>query len=74
MDILTIVTGWLGSSIEQYQKRVLASSNEAVNVQLQRLMRNYLANQTTFDDAIDEFLVIYNWRGGAGHIVAYVRS
>lgn len=52
-----VVTGWLSSSIEQFQKCVLSEQNDNINNSLHRMMTDYFANNTEFEDVIDEFLV-----------------
>lgn len=57
LDVLTIAIGWVGSSIEQYERRVSAQQNEELNMKLHRLQRDYFAQIATFEDVIDELLV-----------------
>lgn len=56
---MTIVIGWLGSSIEQFERRMSAQRNEELNMKLQRLQHDYFAQINTFDTTIDHILVIY---------------
>lgn len=59
LDVVTVVSGWMGSAIEQQQKRLVLERREDINCKLMLLMQRFISNTITFNEVIAEILVHY---------------
>lgn len=52
-----MVSGWMGSAIEQHQRRIVIKRREDINCKLLTLMQEFVDNTDLFDVVMNEILV-----------------
>lgn len=57
MDIVTVIIGWMGSAIEQHQRRILLKMREEISSNMIALTQRLLADAHQFESVISEVLV-----------------
>lgn len=57
LETVTVVSGWMGSAIEQHQKRIVIKRREDINFKLMTLMQKFVSNTDLFEDVINEIVV-----------------
>lgn len=57
LDTVAVVSGWMGSAIEQHQRRIVIKRREDINCKLLTLMQEFVDNTDLFEVVMNEILV-----------------
>lgn len=69
---MTVISGWMGSSIEQHQKRLIITKSEHIDREMSVLMQSYISLEITFTEVVYAVTNIAKEAIGAEHGIFYL--